>query len=301
MLGRETTLSCLSREGLSFAIFFGCVGQKTQLNKGWNKIDCLPLTHKFRDCAWKNAPLKESICLLAYVFFLEYNCLTVLFISALQPRASALGIHIPAPSWRSLPPHLPQVITEHQSTSCFTKRIDLGMLAGPSRENAVRETALGDRSLMRRQEGLEHRVNGSESVGEHQGIGVSVEKRSRSVVSDSLQFSRSEYWSGSPFPGDLPHPGIESRSPALQILDQLSHQGSPRVGTQGHKQEGGRKKTRFGRPPLWGDSVSLRATHLVGRLPTPSGLQPGCRGRSLQGAWGPRCPGNGALVLWGRH
>ena len=33
----------------------------------------------------------------------------------------------------------------------------------------------------------------------------------------SLEFSREEYWSGSPFPslGDLPDPGIEPRSPAL--------------------------------------------------------------------------------------
>ena len=48
---------------------------------------------------------------------------------------------------------------------------------------------------------------------------------SRLVMSDSLQphgesveFSRPEYWSGSPFPspGDLPNPGIEPRSPTLQ-------------------------------------------------------------------------------------
>ena len=33
----------------------------------------------------------------------------------------------------------------------------------------------------------------------------------------SMGFSRQEYWSGLPFlpPGDLPDPGIESRSPAL--------------------------------------------------------------------------------------
>ena len=53
------------------------------------------------------------------------------------------------------------------------------------------------------------------------------------VVSDSLQlhglvahqaplsmrFSRKEYWSGLPFPspGDHPNPGIQSRSPALQV------------------------------------------------------------------------------------
>ena len=34
----------------------------------------------------------------------------------------------------------------------------------------------------------------------------------------SMGFSRQEYWSGLPFPspGDLPHPGIEPRSPTLQ-------------------------------------------------------------------------------------
>ena len=33
-----------------------------------------------------------------------------------------------------------------------------------------------------------------------------------------MEFSRPEYWSGSPFPspGDLPNPGIEPRYPALQ-------------------------------------------------------------------------------------
>ena len=39
----------------------------------------------------------------------------------------------------------------------------------------------------------------------------------------SMGFSRQEYWSGFPFPspGDLPNPGIEPRSPALQT-DALS-------------------------------------------------------------------------------
>ena len=37
-------------------------------------------------------------------------------------------------------------------------------------------------------------------------------------ASQSVGFSRQEYWSGLPFPspGDLPNPGIEPRSPALQ-------------------------------------------------------------------------------------
>ena len=59
------------------------------------------------------------------------------------------------------------------------------------------------------------------------GITVVFESESCSVVSDSLWlhglqpariFSRPEYWSGQPFsfPGDLPKPGIEPRSPALQ-------------------------------------------------------------------------------------
>ena len=33
----------------------------------------------------------------------------------------------------------------------------------------------------------------------------------------SMQFSRPECWSGFPSPGDLPHPGIGPRSPALQV------------------------------------------------------------------------------------
>ena len=35
----------------------------------------------------------------------------------------------------------------------------------------------------------------------------------------SMGFSRQEYWSGLPFPspGNLPYPGIEPRSPALQV------------------------------------------------------------------------------------
>ena len=34
-----------------------------------------------------------------------------------------------------------------------------------------------------------------------------------------MEFSRQEYWSGLPFPspGDLPNPGVEPRSPILQV------------------------------------------------------------------------------------
>ena len=43
-----------------------------------------------------------------------------------------------------------------------------------------------------------------------------------------MEFSRQEYWSGLPFPSprDLPNPGIELGSPALQgDALRLSHQG----------------------------------------------------------------------------
>ena len=45
----------------------------------------------------------------------------------------------------------------------------------------------------------------------------------------SMGFSRQEYWSGLPFPspGDLPNPGIEAESPALQTGSlPLGHQES---------------------------------------------------------------------------
>ena len=48
----------------------------------------------------------------------------------------------------------------------------------------------------------------------------------------SLGLSRQEYWGGSPCPppGDLPDPGIEPASPALQVSP-LSHKGGPSVST----------------------------------------------------------------------
>ena len=46
----------------------------------------------------------------------------------------------------------------------------------------------------------------------------------------SVKFSRSDYWSGYPYPspGDLPNPGIKPGSRALHLYH-LSHQGSPRI------------------------------------------------------------------------
>ena len=46
-----------------------------------------------------------------------------------------------------------------------------------------------------------------------------------------MEFSRPEYWSGLPYPspGDLPNPGIEPRSHALQVDSLLAElQGKPK-------------------------------------------------------------------------
>ena len=56
-----------------------------------------------------------------------------------------------------------------------------------------------------------------------------------------MGFSRQEYWSGLPVPppGDLPNPGIEPRSLALQEDSLLSeHQGSPMMGFAPKQTEG---------------------------------------------------------------
>ena len=52
----------------------------------------------------------------------------------------------------------------------------------------------------------------------------SVVAQSCLILCDPVGFSRQEYWSGLPFPspGDLPDPGIEPRSPALQVDSLLS-------------------------------------------------------------------------------
>ena len=49
-----------------------------------------------------------------------------------------------------------------------------------------------------------------------------------------MEFSRQEYWSGLPFPspGDLPNPGIELMSPALEADSLLSEPlGKPKLST----------------------------------------------------------------------
>ena len=47
----------------------------------------------------------------------------------------------------------------------------------------------------------------------------------------SMGFPRQEYWSGLPFPspGDLPNPGIEPRSPALEA-DTLTSEPPGKIG-----------------------------------------------------------------------
>ena len=61
----------------------------------------------------------------------------------------------------------------------------------------------------------------------------------------SMKFSRQEYWSGLPFPspGDLPDPGIEPGSPALQA-DALP---SEPPGNGNHKQTDNPQSVQFSR------------------------------------------------------
>ena len=57
--------------------------------------------------------------------------------------------------------------------------------------------------------------------GDLQEVKVKVTHSCQTLCSpmQSMQFCRPEYWSGEPFPspGDLPNPGIELRSPTLQV------------------------------------------------------------------------------------
>ena len=69
-----------------------------------------------------------------------------------------------------------------------------------------------------------------------------------------MEFSRTEYWSGLPFPspGDLPNPGIKPRSPALQA-DSLpaESQGKPKnTGVGSHSLPQGIFPTQGSNPGL---------------------------------------------------
>ena len=68
-------------------------------------------------------------------------------------------------------------------------------------------------------------LGGLPSMGSHR-VGQDCSDLAAAVAElpvQSMEFSRPEYWSGEPFPspGDLPNPGIEPRSSALQ----LNHKG----------------------------------------------------------------------------
>ena len=85
-----------------------------------------------------------------------------------------------------------------------------------------------------------------------------------------MRFSRQEYWSGLPFPapGDLPDPGIELVSPALQVDSlPLSDQGSPHEETEVQRKGGCslRPHSRLGAEPEpwpWRAEEYCRATAL---------------------------------------
>ena len=63
----------------------------------------------------------------------------------------------------------------------------------------------------------------------------------------SMEFPRQEYWSELPFPspGNLPDPGIEPSSSALQVASlPLSHQGSLREGSKLQEVNEGRRSCK---------------------------------------------------------
>ena len=105
----------------------------------------------------------------------------------------------------------------------------------------------------------------------------------------SMGFPRQEYWCGLPFPssGNLPSPGIEPASPALQADSLLSYQGSPKCRLHPWNSPG--QNTEVG-------SLSL----LQGIFPT-QGLNPGlphCRRILYQlSHQGPKNTGVGSLSL----
>ena len=113
-----------------------------------------------------------------------------------------------------------------------------------------------------------------------------------------MGFSRQEYWSGLPFPspGDLPDPGIEPGSPALQAdslpgweatVTQDSEsfsQYSPLLGTGLALNRVLNSSHKPNAAPLLGDGVHLAQnpawplphdhTHSCNNVPTPESTQP---------------------------
>ena len=100
-----------------------------------------------------------------------------------------------------------------------------------------------------------------------------------------MELSRQEYWSGLPFPslGDLPDPGVEPGSPALQADSlPLSHQGSSPKGVRVWKT-----------PPRAAGLVLSRYSPSSERL---SPLIPLCWGRLIYSHHSPR--GRRLELLW---
>ena len=103
-----------------------------------------------------------------------------------------------------------------------------------------------------------------------------------------MEFSRPEYWSGKPFPspGDLPNPGIEPRSPALQA-DSLPAEpaGEPKKGTTQYY-------LRCTRASIQRVSFPSCLVVTIICVPPLGRASRGCTGRQVH------CPGGRGATAW---
>ena len=99
-----------------------------------------------------------------------------------------------------------------------------------------------------------------------------IEPRSPALQTDSLPAEpqgKPKYWSGQPIPspGDLSKPGIEPRSPALQADSlPLSHQGNPLYSKENHKKKKKQKRQSIEWEKLFANDITEK--HIFSKICT---------------------------------
>ena len=101
----------------------------------------------------------------------------------------------------------------------------------------------------------------------------------------SMEFSRQEHWSGLPFlsPGDLPHPGIKPRSPALQADSLPSEPPEKLFPVWVHHRNPVRYSVQFSRPVM-SESLQPHGQQHT-RLPCPSPTPRACSNSCPASQW----------------